>query len=192
MRSQCWAAITTVSRTGSSFWPETLYPLHITPHTISLSPWQPPLYFLSLRICLFWVKQWNCLVICYTKASEVVKKLSTSAGDTRETGLISGLGRSPGVGNGNPLQYPSWRIPWTEEPGGLQCVGVTKSQTRLSTLAEHYTKVFCFVFFLVVSCSMWDLTSLTRDQTPAPCIGSAACWPLNLQESPPKCFKSKL
>ena len=26
----------------------------------------------------------------------------------------------------------AWRIPWTEEPGGLQCVGVSKSPTRLS------------------------------------------------------------
>ena len=26
----------------------------------------------------------------------------------------------------------AWRIPWTEEPGGLQSVGVTKSQTQLS------------------------------------------------------------
>ena len=26
----------------------------------------------------------------------------------------------------------AWRIPWTEEPGGLQSTGVTKSQTRLS------------------------------------------------------------
>ena len=26
----------------------------------------------------------------------------------------------------------AWRIPWTEEPGGLQPMGVTKSRTRLS------------------------------------------------------------
>ena len=26
----------------------------------------------------------------------------------------------------------AWRIPWTEKPGGLQSVGVTKNQTRLS------------------------------------------------------------
>ena len=26
-------------------------------------------------------------------------------------------------GNGNPLQY-SWKIPWTEKPGGLQSVGL--------------------------------------------------------------------
>ena len=49
--------------------------------------------------------------------------------------LISGSGRSPGVGNSSPLWYPSekamaphsstlaWRIPWTEEPGGLQSMG---------------------------------------------------------------------
>ena len=29
----------------------------------------------------------------------------------------------PGVGNGNPLQYSCLKIPWTEEPGGLQSVG---------------------------------------------------------------------
>ena len=27
----------------------------------------------------------------------------------------------------------AWRIPWTEEPGGLQSIGVTKSRTQLST-----------------------------------------------------------
>ena len=50
----------------------------------------------------------------------MVKNLSASAGDTGDAGLIPGLGRSPGEGNGNPPQYLAWRIPWTEEPGGLQ------------------------------------------------------------------------
>ena len=27
----------------------------------------------------------------------------------------------------------AWEIPWTEEPGGLQSIGVTKRQTQLST-----------------------------------------------------------
>ena len=35
-------------------------------------------------------------------------------------GLIPGLGWSPGVGNGNPSSILAWKIPWTEEPGGLQ------------------------------------------------------------------------
>ena len=47
----------------------------------------------------------------------VVKNPTANA---RNAGLIPGLGRCPGGGNGNPLQYSSWRIPWTEEPGGLQ------------------------------------------------------------------------
>ena len=39
--------------------------------------------------------------------STVVKNLPASAGDAREAGSIPGSGRSPGGGNGNPLQY-SW------------------------------------------------------------------------------------
>ena len=35
----------------------------------------------------------------------VVKNLPANAGDAREVGLIPGLGRFPGIGNGNPLQY---------------------------------------------------------------------------------------
>ena len=36
-----------------------------------------------------------------------VKNPSVDARDTRDMGLIPGSGRSPGVGNGNPLQYSS-------------------------------------------------------------------------------------
>ena len=40
---------------------------------------------------------------------------------------ISGLGRSPGESDGNPLQYSfAWRIPWTEKPGGLQSMGARR------------------------------------------------------------------
>ena len=43
---------------------------------------------------------------------------------------IPGSGRSPGGGNGNPLQYSCLEIPWTEEVGGLQSIGVTKRVRR--------------------------------------------------------------
>jgi len=39
---------------------------------------------------------------------------------------ITGLGRSPGKGSGNPLQCLVWEIPWTEKPGGLQSKGIEK------------------------------------------------------------------
>ena len=35
----------------------------------------------------------------------VVKNSLANAGDIKDVGLIPGLGRSPGEGNGNPLQY---------------------------------------------------------------------------------------
>ena len=53
----------------------------------------------------------------------MVKSLPANAGDAVDPSSILGLGRSPGGGNGNPLQYPSWEIPWTEEAGGLQSTG---------------------------------------------------------------------
>ena len=37
----------------------------------------------------------------------VVKNPPTNAGDAGDVGLIPGSGRSPGVENGNPLQYSS-------------------------------------------------------------------------------------
>ena len=39
-------------------------------------------------------------------SDSAVNNLPDNAGDTREAGLMPGLGRSPGVGNGNLLQYP--------------------------------------------------------------------------------------
>ena len=53
----------------------------------------------------------------------VVKTPSANAGNIREAGLIPGSGRSSGGGHGNPLSIVAWRIPWTEEPGGLQFIG---------------------------------------------------------------------
>ena len=59
----------------------------------------------------------------------MVKNPPASAEDT---GSISGLGKSPGEGNGNPLSIVAWEIPRMEEPGRLQSVGLQKSWTRFS------------------------------------------------------------
>ena len=50
---------------------------------------------------------------------------------------IRSLGQEdpPGEGNGNPLPYSCWELPWTEEPGRLRAplsMGSQKSQTWLS------------------------------------------------------------
>ena len=45
------------------------------------------------------------------------KESACNAGDP---GLIPGSGRSPGEGTATHSSILAWRIPWTEEPGGLQ------------------------------------------------------------------------
>ena len=48
-----------------------------------------------------------------------------------DKGSISGSGTSPGVGNATRSSILAWEIPWTEEPGGLQSMGLQKSPTGL-------------------------------------------------------------
>ena len=57
----------------------------------------------------------------------MVKNPSANAGDARDVGLIPGWGRSPGGGNGNPLQFsgldnPMGRGAWWATVQGLQRV----------------------------------------------------------------------
>ena len=71
----------------------------------------------------------------------MVKDLTANTGETRDAGSVSGLGRSPGGGNGNPLQYFAWRIPQTEELGGLQSTTLPRvgHDSRDSTDALKFT-----------------------------------------------------
>ena len=62
----------------------------------------------------------------------VIKNPPASAEDT---GLIPGSGRSPGGGNGNPLQYSCLKNPMDREAWRATVQGVTKSQTPRSDQA---------------------------------------------------------
>ena len=62
----------------------------------------------------------------YTYVSQValvVKNLPANAGDISDIGSISGLGRSLEKGMAIHSSSLAWRIPWSEEPGGLQSMG---------------------------------------------------------------------
>ena len=67
----------------------------------------------------------------------MVKNLPPNAGDERDTGSIPGSGRSPGRGNGYPLSTLALRIPWTEEPGGLQPMGSQSVEHDLARTNTH-------------------------------------------------------
>ena len=74
------------------------------------------------------------------------KESTCSVGDL---GLIPGLGRSPGEGEGYPLQFLAWRIPWTI------VLGVKKSGKRLSNF--HFQSPMCD----------WDFPGGTSGKEPA-------------------------
>ena len=57
------------------------------------------------------------------------KNPPANAGDTREAGLIPGSGRSPGGGNGNPLQYSSLENPTDRGAWQATVHGVEESDT---------------------------------------------------------------
>ena len=62
----------------------------------------------------------------------MVKNLPANAGDARDASLISGSGRSPGVGNGNLLQYSYLGNPMDREVSWAAAHGVAKSQIELN------------------------------------------------------------
>ena len=70
----------------------------------------------------------------------VVKNLPANAGEMQETQV-------PSLSREDPLEKEmatqpkilAWKIPWTEEPGGLQSMEFQKSQTRLSV----HTHAWC-------------------------------------------------
>ena len=77
-----------------------------------------------------------CLLIFHVShkgASQVVKNLPVSAGDARDVGSIPGSGRSPGVGNDNPLQYSCWDNPMDRGAWQATSHGVAKCWTRVCT-----------------------------------------------------------
>jgi len=53
----------------------------------------------------------------------VVQNLPANAEDLKDDSLISESGRSPGEGTATHSSILAWRIPWTEELGGLQSIG---------------------------------------------------------------------
>ena len=63
----------------------------------------------------------------------MIKNPLANAGDIRDMGLIPGLGKSPGIGNGNSLQHFCTENPMDRGAWQATVHGIAKSQTALST-----------------------------------------------------------
>ena len=78
----------------------------------------------------------------------MVKNLPANAGSSSGTGSILGLGRSPGGGNDNPLQYSCLENPTDRGAWWATVHGVAKSWTRLSmhSMREQLVKLYIMQF----------------------------------------------
>ena len=77
----------------------------------------------------------------------VVKNPPANAEDVRDVGLIPGLERSPEEGMATHSSVLAWRIPWTEEPGGLQSIGL-QSRTQLSTAQQAH--IYLYINYMYI------------------------------------------
>ena len=80
-----------------------------------------PIYRLPFQFVDYFLK--------VSQVALVVKKLSASADDVREVSSVRGLGRSPGGGHGNPLQYSCLENPMDRGAWEATVHGVAKSRT---------------------------------------------------------------
>ena len=70
----------------------------------------------------------------------MVKNPPASIGDAGDAGLIPGLGRSPGIGNGNPLQDSCLENSMDRGARRATVHGVAENQTRLSQRAGTHVR----------------------------------------------------
>ena len=67
------------------------------------------------------------------------------AGDLRDIGLICSLGRSPGEGYGNPLQYSCLENPMDRGAWQATVHRVARSWTQLKRISTHARTIETFV-----------------------------------------------
>ena len=90
-------------------------------------------------------------------------------------GLDPGSGRSPRGGNGTHSSVLAWRIPWTEEPGGPQSMGLQRVGQGWKAKRNGSVLGSCFACFL--SCLTGTESyprSPRRRKTPSHCTCTTA------------------
>ena len=75
------------------------------------------------------------------------KGSACQAGEETDMDWVCRLGRSPGEGKGNPLQYSCKEIPLTEELGRLCTMGL---QSGHNLMTKQQTKIYIFLSLSLV------------------------------------------
>ena len=76
-------------------------------------------------------------VVRASQVALVLKNPTANEGDIRDTGLIPGLGRSPGGGQDNPLQYSCLENPMDRGAWLARVHRVAKNETQLKGLSTY-------------------------------------------------------
>ena len=91
-------------------------------------------------------KIFNIVPCAYIGGFPGGSEVKVSACNAGDLGLIPGLGRSPGEGNGSPLQYSCLENPMDGGAWWATVHGVAKSQTGLSDFTFTFT--FVLIYFI--------------------------------------------
>jgi len=107
---------------------------------------------------------WSDLAAGVSQVALVVKNSPANARDIRDVGLIHESAIMLGGGHGNPSSILAWRIPWTEEPGGLQSIGSQIAGHNWSNLGH-----------MQLLCSQFSLSHVQLFVTPWTVAHQASC-----------------
>ena len=116
---------------------------------------------LTLRYHIVW-----SFGFCYCLSGTVIKNPPADAGDPRNVGSILGSGRSPGEGNGNPLQYSCLENPHGQSSlAGYSPLGCKESDTteHLSTAHSFSVSLKGYILFLMLELSVHEMGSQEGD-----------------------------
>ena len=122
---------------------------------------------------------WFAVTLCSLWTSQ-----PASAGDIRDTGSVLELGRSPGEGNGNPLQFSCLDNPMDRGAQWATVHEVAESQIRLKQLSRHtrcvvlYQRLYLYalipkclpISWLIIASVLTSLPNM--DVSSWPCLSS--------------------
>ena len=140
---------------------------------------------------------WEAPCVCVYWASQVVpvvKNPPANAGDTGDVGSIPGLGRSPGGGHGNPLQYSCLENPMDRRAWWAAVHGVAK-ELDMTEATKHSQYIYITYSYILRSLAwrLWELPKSTLSAsglqsllpTSPHCSGMGRGWSLPRMVSPP-------
>ena len=115
------------------------------------------------------------------------KNLPATGGDIRDTSSVPGWGRSPGEGNGNPLQYSSLETPQGQSSlMGYSPRGCRESDTELVTHTHTDTQTYIIYMASQVMLVVKNLPANARDLRDMDLIPGSGRYPGGGNGNPPQ------